>query len=75
MLVDQTNEHIIVPLNANLERECKGRLELANSMSSMPVRLRMAVVLTDLIFLIGSLSEMAVLGVSPAYLYWLSGHS
>ena len=32
MLVDQTTERIIVPLNINLEKECKGRLELANSL-------------------------------------------
>lgn len=59
MLVDQTTERIAVPLNINLES--KGKLELANSTyHSVLVHPDSSLILSCA----GSLSEMAVLGVS-----------
>lgn len=58
MLVDQQSEEVVVPLNSELGSV--GKLELANSESSLTI------ISTHLIFIIipGSLSEMAVMGVS-----------
>ena len=58
MLVDQQTENVIVPLNSELGSE--GKLELANSKYSYDiVRLLSLLTITK-----GSLSEMAVMGVS-----------
>ena len=60
MLVDQTTEKVVVPLNSQLESQ--GRLELANSTwTRFYLLVRRSLRLT----LSGSLSEMAVLGVRP----------
>jgi hypothetical protein len=57
MLVDQKTKGVIVPLNAELKLE--GWLELANSTLTRELR---SSILDLLIYLIGFLSEMAVLG-------------
>jgi hypothetical protein len=62
MLVDQKSESVVVPLNTELGSP--GKLELANSTWFHSIR---GVSLTGLILsYLGSLSELAVLGVSLA---------
>ena len=60
MLVDQRTEGVVVPLNSALD--CNGKLELANSQSEPNIKSLYARSLEALF--LGSLSEMAVLGVS-----------
>lgn len=61
MLVDQNTESVTVPLNAQLQSE--GKLELANSKSTLPVSDCIQDLISGFVS-IGSLSEYAVLGVS-----------
>lgn len=60
MLVDQNTESVTVPLNAQLQSE--GKLELANSESTLPDRDCRKDLICGFVS-IGSLSEYAVLGV------------
>ena len=60
MLVNQRTEDVIVPLNAQLK--CEGKLELANSELMRPCGYQGGQMLNAITS--GSLSELAVLGVS-----------
>jgi len=65
MLVDQKTEGVVVPLNTSLQAD--GKLELANSTLRKGRGNKRAQSIR-----LGSLSEMAVLGASCVFIFWLA---